>query len=102
MDVLIERSKQGSASGNVDPAEEMNTVLIAVSIVSVQQSCQHLSLMYTKQEAQAVLGSMPAYICSALTYPYLLLVPVTTEATYLSVQWRTLLTLALVPLPDLL
>jgi hypothetical protein len=31
MDVLIERSKDGNASGDVDPAEEMNTVLIAVS-----------------------------------------------------------------------
>ncbi|PNF34013.1 Cytochrome P450 4C1 [Cryptotermes secundus] len=29
MDVLIERSKDGRVSGDVDPAEEMNTVLIA-------------------------------------------------------------------------
>jgi hypothetical protein len=49
MDVLIERSKDGRGSGDVDPGEEMNSVLVAVSTVLVQQICLRLSALYIQR-----------------------------------------------------
>jgi hypothetical protein len=64
MDTLIERSKTGGASADVDPAEEMNTVLIAVSTVPAQQICLRSGLIHTKTQIPCLI-----FLCHLLPFP---------------------------------